>query len=272
MKKITNTKELEKKSNSIRKEIIKMLALAGSGHSAGSLGMADILTALYFNILNHNPKKPKDKDRDFLVLSHGHICPVLYATLAEAKYFPKAELKTLRKLSSRLQGHPHRESLPGLETSSGPLGCGLGQAAGMALALKLDDKKNYVYCLMSDGEQDEGNTWESVMFIGKKKLNNIIAIMDRNNIQLSGFTEDIMPLEPIREKYESFNWHVIEINGHDFEQIIDSIDEAKKADMPVLIIARTIPGKGISFMENKWEWHGKAPTKDESKIALEELK
>lgn len=266
-------KELEAKANIIRQDIIKMLLEAGSGHSAGPLGMADVFTALYFNILNHDPAKPDWPERDRLILSNGHICPVRYAAMAHAGYFPVSELKTLRKLGSRLQGHPHRTSLPGIETTSGPLGSGLSQACGLALAGRIDNAKWRVYCLMSDGEQDEGNTWEAVMFAGKYKINNLTALMDRNNIQIDGFTENVMPLEPIREKYEAFGWHVLEIDGHNMREIIDAFSEAKKIfEKPTLILAHTIPGKGVDFMEGKFEWHGKPPNKEEAKLALENLR
>ena len=265
--------DLEEKANLIRQDIIKMLVEAGSGHSAGPLGMADVFTALYFNILNHDPKKPDWKERDRLVLSNGHICPVLYATMAHADYFPISELKTLRKLESRLQGHPHRTVLPGLETTSGPLGSGLSQACGLALASKIDQAKWRVICLMSDGEQDAGNTWEAVMLAGKYKLHNLTGLIDRNNIQIDGFTEDIMPLESLKAKYEAFNWHVIEIDGHNIEEIIDAFSQAKAIfEKPTVIIAHTIPGKGVDFMEGKFEWHGKPPNKDEAKLALHELR
>lgn len=267
------TKDLEFKANAIRVDIIKMLLSAGSGHSAGPLGMADVFTAMYFKVLNHNPKDPSWKDRDRLVLSNGHICPVLYTTLAHAGYFPVEELATLRKMGTRLQGHPHRTSLPGLETTSGPLGSGLSQACGMALVGQMDDLLWHVYCLMSDGEQDAGNTWEAVMFAGKNKLRKLTAIMDRNNIQIDGFTEDIMPLEPLKAKYEAFNWHVLETDGHNFEAIIDACDQAKAIyEKPVLIIAHTIPGKGVDFMEQDYKWHGIPPNKDQAKEALKQLR
>ena len=266
-------KILEETANEIRQDVIKTLLAAGSGHSAGPLGMADIFTALYFHTLKHNPKRPNWPDRDRLVLSNGHICPVLYVTLAHAGYFPKEELKTLRKINSRLQGHPHRDSLPGLETTSGPLGSGLSQACGMALAARLDKKKHHVYCLTSDGEHDAGNTWEAIMFAGKNKLNNLTVVMDRNNIQIDGYTEEIMPLESVRAKYEAFNWHVIDINGHNIRQFVDAVTEAKAIyEKPTVIIAHTIPGKGVSFMENDYRWHGKPPNKDEARIALAELR
>lgn len=252
--------KLQKISSSIREDIIKMLVEAGSGHSAGPLGMADILTALYFNVLKHEPKHPNWIDRDRLVLSNGHICPVLYATLAEAGYFPKSELKTLRKLGSRLQGHPHREALPGLETTSGPLGSGLSQSCGMALVARMDKKDWRVYCLTSDGEHDEGNTWEAILFAAKYKLNNLTVIVDRNNIQIDGHTEDIMPLGDLGKKYEAFGWYVLEIDGHNLNEIISSLNKAKAIyDKPTVIIARTIPGKGVDFMENRYEWHGSPP-------------
>lgn len=272
MEKVTDIKQLKLTANTIRQNIIKMLVEAGSGHSAGPLGMSDVFTALYFNILKHDPKNPKWDGRDRVILSNGHICPVMYATLAEAGYFPKAELMTLRKLGTRLHGHPHNLALPGMENSGGPLGQGLSQAIGHALALRLDSKKNRVFCLMSDGEFDEGQTWEAVMFAGKNKLHNITAIMDRNNIQIDGFTEDIMPLEPLRAKLESFNWHVIEVDGHNIRHIIDAVEESKAVyEKPTMIVAHTIPGRGVSFMENNYEWHGKPPTKEQGDIALVEL-
>ncbi|MEJ2347622.1 MAG: transketolase [Patescibacteria group bacterium] len=266
-------KELEKKANEIRQDVIKMLAAAGSGHPAGSLGMADIFTALYFEILTHNPKRPNWKNRDRLILSNGHICPVRYAAMAHAGYFSLSELKTLRKLGSRLQGHPERLRLSGLETTSGPLGCGLAQAAGMAYAARMDEARFRIFCITSDGEHDSGNHWEAVMFAGKNKLSNLTAFVDRNNIQIDGHTEDVMPLEPLKEKYEFFNWNVIEIDGHSMREIIKAVNKARlNYEKPTMIVAHTIPGKGVSFMENLPEWHGKAPNKEEAKKALEELK
>ena len=265
-------KDLTLKANQIRQLIITTLLEAGSGHSAGPLGMADIFTAFYFHILNHDPKNPNWEDRDRLVLSNGHICPVQYATLSLAGYFPKEELKTLRKINSRLQGHPHRASLRGLETTSGPLGEGLSQAIGMALVGKLDKKNYRIYCLTSDGEHEEGNTWEAVMFAAKNKLNNLTQVIDRNYIQIDGNTENIMPLDPLKEKYESFNWNAIEIDGNDIKSFIEAIEKAKSVpDKPTIIIARTIPGKGVSFMENDYHWHGKPPNKEEAEKALSEL-
>ncbi len=263
-------------ANKVRMSVVEMLLSAGSGHTAGPLGMADIFTALYFHILRHNPKEPLWEERDRLVLSNGHICPVLYATMAHAGYFPIKELNTLRKFGSRLQGHPHREWLPGIETSSGPLGSGLSQAVGMALADRIDrgvSSGRFFYCLLSDGEHDAGNTWEGGMLAGKEKLHNLIAIIDRNNIQIDGFTEDIMPLEPLRAKWESWNWHVQEIDGHSFEQIVQAVNEAKAVfNRPSMIIANTIPGKGVKQFERKFEWHGKSPNKEDAEMALKELR
>jgi len=244
--------------------------------------MADIFTALYFNILNHNPKKPMWADRDRLFLSNGHIVPIRYVTMAHAGYFPKKELMTLRKFGSRLQGHPERERMPALETTSGPLGSGLGQASGYAYAARMDKKRFRVYCLTSDGEHDEGNHWEAVMFAGKYKLSNLTQIIDRNNIQIDGHTEDIMPLEPLADKYKAFNWHVLHINGNNIREIIDAVNHAKAVyEKPTVIIAHTIPGKGVSFMENRFEWHGSPPGKgvedivpkgEQAKVALHELR
>ncbi len=267
---------LEVKANEIRESIIEMLLEAGSGHTAGPLGMADIFTALYFGILNHDPKNPGWPERDRLVLSNGHICPVLYATMAHAGYFPISELKTLRKFGSRLQGHPHREWLPMLETSSGPLGEGLGQAVGMALAERINAGRSsgkFIYCMLGDGELDEGSNWEAAMLAGKEKLHNLIAIVDRNNIQIDGFTEDIMPLESLRNKWEAFGWHVLEIDGHDFTEIAAAVSQAKDIfEKPSVIIAHTIPGKGVKEFERKFEWHGIAPKKEEAAMALKELR
>ena len=265
-------KEISSKARNIRINTIKSLANAGSGHSAGPLGMADIFATLYFNILDHQPKNPFWKNRDRLVLSNGHICPVLYATLAEAGYFPISELKTLRQLGSRLQGHPHRDSLAGIENTSGPLGQGLSQACGMAQAAKLNNQNHRIYCLTSDGEHNEGQTWEAIMYAGKYRLNNLTEIIDRNNIQIDGFTENIMPLEPLREKYESFGWHVIDIDGHNIEEIIDACNQAKAIyEKPTLILAHTIPGKGVDFMEKDYKWHGIPPSPEQAKEAIKQL-
>ena len=267
-------KELAKKANDVRVSIIEMLVEAKSGHTAGPLGMADIFTLFYFHILKHDPKNPTWEERDRVILSNGHICPVLYAVMAHAGYFPVEELKTLRKLGSRLQGHPHREYLPYLESSSGPLGSGLSQAVGMALADRIDkkDKSRFIYCLMSDGELQEGNTWEAIMLAGKYKLRNVIAVIDRNNIQIEGDTEDVMPLEPLQSKWRSFGWHVIEVSGHDFRSLNEVVEEAQAIyEKPTVIIAHTIPGKGVSFMERDYKWHGKPPNKEEAERALDEL-
>jgi len=265
-------KFLETKANEIRQDIIKMLLEAGSGHSAGSLGMADIFTAFYFHILKHNPEKPDWEERDRLVLSNGHICPVLYAAMAHAGYFPVKELMTLRKFGTRLQGHPHKSSLPGLENSSGPIAHGMGIAVGMAIAAKMDSKKYQVYCLVGDGGQDEGMTWEAAALAGKWRLDNLTFVMDRNNIQIDGYTEDVMPKEPLRDKYEAFGWRVIDVDGHNIGEFVNACDEAKAIfEKPVMIIAHTIPGKGVDFMEGKFEWHGRVPNEDEAKEALRQL-
>ncbi len=266
-------KELELRAEAVRETIIEMLVAAGSGHTAGPLGMADIFTAFYFHILNHDAHNPDWPERDRLILSNGHITPVRYATMAHAGYFPVEECLTLRKFGSRLQGHPERVRLPGLETTSGPLGSGLGQAAGMALGARMDGKKFRTYCFMSDGEQDAGNVWEAVMFAGANKLSNLTAVMDRNNIQINGMTEEVMPLESLRAKYEAFGWHVIEIDGHNMSAIISAVEQAKAIyEKPTLILAHTIPGKGIKEIEFDYRWHGKPPTKEEAKKFLEELR
>lgn len=268
--------KLELTANDIRQTIIRMLLEAGSGHTAGPLDMADIFTALYFNVLRHDPKNPSWEKRDRVVLSNGHICPVLYATMAHAGYFPIEEIMTLRKFGSRLQGHPHREWLPALETSSGPLGSGLSQAVGMALANRVDvgrTSDTFFYCLTGDGELDCGQIWEAAMLAGKERLGNLIVIVDRNNIQIDGFTEDIMPLEPLKEKWESFNFHVQEIDGHNMHEIVSAIGHAKAIfDKPSVIVAHTIASKGVPEFERKYEWHGKPPNKEEAKIALDALR
>lgn len=275
--------ELEKKANKIRQLIIEMLLEAKSGHPGGPLGMADIFAALYFHVAKHDPKNPDWADRDRIVLSNGHICPVRYAAMALSGYFPLEELKTLRKLNSRLQGHPHRTVLPGVETTSGPLGEGLSQAIGIALAGQMDKKNYVVYALTSDGEHQEGNTWEAAMMAGKYKMSNLIQIIDRNYIQIDGNTEDVMPLEPFKAKYESFNWAVLDIDGNNMREIVDAIGEAKAIQgRPTIIIANTVPGKHVSYMENNYMWHGNppdlldipgAPPKgSQAKVALEELK
>jgi transketolase len=272
LQKLTDVKDLKLLANTIRQDIIRSLTEAGSGHTAGSLGMTDILTALYSSVMKHDPKNPKWPERDYFILSNGHICPVLYATLANTGYFPVEELMTLRKLGTRLQGHPHRIAIPGLETSSGPLGSGLSQAAGMAYGFKMDSKPNYVFCLTGDGEHDEGNLWEGVMFAAKNRLDNLTVIMDRNYIQIDGTTEDVMPLDPVKDKYLAFNWHVIEVDGNDIAKVISTLNKSKELKgKPTMVIANNVPGKGVSFMENDYEWHGKPPTPEQGKIALAEL-
>jgi transketolase len=266
-------KFLEEKANEIRQLIIDMLLEAGSGHSAGPLGMADIFSAFYFHILRHDPKNPDWPDRDRLILSNGHICPVRYTAMALAGYFPIEELKTLRKINTRLQGHPHRTALPGVETTSGPLGEGISQAIGIAYAGILDKKDYHVYCITSDGEHQEGNIWEAYMWLGNNPLPNLTIIIDRNYIQIDGITEDVMPLEPLRQKLEAFKLHVLEVDGHNIRAFVDAIREARSEwRRTSVIIAYTIPGKGVSFMEKKFEWHGKPPNKEEAKKALEELR
>ena len=265
--------ELYKTSNKLKQTVIDMLTEAGSGHTAGSLGTAEIFTALYFQILNIDPKKPYKKDRDRFLLSNGHICPIWYATLSERGFFPKSELWKLRKINSKLQGHPKKNSLPGIENTSGSLGQGLSQAIGIAIAAKMDNLDYRIYCMTGDGELNEGQIWESAMFAPNKKLNNITWIIDRNNIQSDGKTEDVMPLENLKDKLESFNWFVIEINGHSIEEIISACKMAKSiTQRPTAIIAHTIPGEGIEFMENNYKWHGKVPSKKEAIAAKEELR
>lgn len=273
-KKNYTIEELQLMANDIRQDIIKMLEHAGSGHSAGPLGLADIFTALYFEILKNDPDKPNWDQRDLLLLSNGHCVPVQYVTMAHAGYFDKKELMTLRQFGSRLQGHPERAKLPGLETTSGPLGCGLSQGIGMALALRMNkDHHRWVYVVMGDGELNEGNIWEAAMLGGKEKLTNLIGIIDRNNIQIDGPTEKVMPLEDLRAKWESFGWHVIEIDGNNMEAVIDAAAMARAVvSQPVVIIAHTIPGKGVDFMEGDYHWHGKAPDHQQELEALKELR
>lgn len=266
--------ELDLKANEIRQDIIRMLEHAGSGHSAGPLGLADIFTALYFDILKHDPKNPDWDQRDILLLSNGHCTPVRYVTMAHAGYLPKSELMTLRQFGSRLQGHPEREKLPGLENTSGPLGCGLSQACGMTLAMRMNkDHHRWVYVVMGDGEQDEGNVWEAAMLASKYKLNNIIAITDRNNIQIDGPTENVMPLEDLKAKWEAFGWHVIDIDGNNIEAVIDACAMGRAiVEKPVMILAHTVPGKGVDFMEYDFHWHGSPPNSDQAKQALHDLR
>ena len=275
--------DLELHAVAVREDIITMLEEAGSGHTAGPLGLADIFTVLYFKVMQHRPKDPMWPERDRLVLSCGHTNPVLYATLAEAGYFPRKELLTLRKLGTRLQGHPHNLETPGVETSSGPLGQGLSQAIGIAVAAKMDKSKHRVYAILSDGEHQEGQTWEALMFAGNRRLDNLVVTIDRNNIQIDGPTEAIMPLEPLADKYRAFNWHVIEVDGHNIQALVDAYEEAKAiVEKPVCILAHTIPGKGVGYMEYDYRWHGTppnlmdvpgAPAKlEQAKVALAELR
>lgn len=297
---ITNEEKITKRALNIRRNIIRMLEKAGSGHAAGSLDLADIFATIYFGklqngepIFHYNSQNPNDENRDLLILSNGHVCPVLYATFAEANLIKTEELMTLRKFGSRLQGHPEREKLTWLETTSGPLGEGLSQAAGMSYAIKNFDKNNSrkVFCIVGDGELDEGEIWEAAMFASAKNLQNLIAIVDKNEIQLSGTTNSIMPLEPLNEKWRSFGWNVIEIDGNNIAEILfamnfihekSSINNANPESIanenskfdekkPTVIIAKTIPGKGVSFMENDYKWHGKSPNKEEAERALKEL-
>jgi transketolase len=250
--------ELERKAYDIRMDLIRMLEHAGSGHSAGPLGLADIFTALYFDIMKYDPKKPDWDERDIILLSNGHCVPIQYVTMAYAGFFDKSELMTLRKFGTRLQGHPERTRLPGLENTSGPLGCGLAQANGMALAMRMNQQQHrWIYVVLSDGEQNEGNIWEAAMLAGKYRLSNVIAITDRNNIQIDGPTETIMPLEPLRDKWEAFGWHVIEIDGNNIDAVIDACAMGRAiVEKPTMIIAHNIPGKGVDFMENDYHWHG----------------
>ena len=260
-------------ANNLRQDLIRMLLEAGSGHSAGPLGMADVFAALYFNVLNHKPRDPQWDGRDRLILSNGHICPIRYVAMANAGYFPKKELMTLRKLGTRLQGHPHNTALPGVENTGGPLAQGTSIAVGMAIAARIDGKSHRVYCMTGDGELNEGQVWEAFMLAGKEKLHNLTFIVDRNNIQIDGFTENIMPLEPLADKFRAFNFHVIEVDAHNIQQFIDACNEAKSVyEKPTVIIAHAIPGKDVDFMEFKYEWHGKTPSPDEAKKALNELR
>ncbi|USN97013.1 MAG: transketolase [Candidatus Nomurabacteria bacterium] len=267
--------DLEHKAYTIREDIIRMLEHAGSGHSAGPLGLAEVFSALYFNIMRIDPKNPDWEDRDFFFLSNGHCVPVQYAAMAEAGYFDKDELMTLRKFGSRLQGHPERTRLPGLENTSGPLGSGLSQAAGVAHTLQHIDKQihRFVYVVTGDGELNEGNIWEAAMFAGKYKLSQLVVFVDRNNIQIDGTTEDVMPLEDLHGKWESFGWHVQEVDGHNIESIVDAASMARAiTNKPSVIITHTIPGKGVDFMEYDYHWHGAPPNAEQAKDALHKLR
>jgi len=260
MKRLTKLEDLNRMANTLRKDIISMLVEAGSGHTAGPLGLADIATALYFNVMNVDPKKMDDPDRDRLYVSCGHTAPVWYAALARAGFFPVEELKTLRKLGTRLQGHLDRLTVPGVESSAASLGQGLSIACGSALAAAMDGKRYQTYCVTSDGEHDEGSTWEAATFAGHYKLQHLTNIIDRNNIQIDGMTEDVMTKEPLRDRYEAFGWYVLDIDGHNIEEFIDACKEAEAiVEKPVCIIAHTIPGKGVDFMEGDYRWHGSPP-------------
>lgn len=274
MERELTAKQLRQAALRVRRSIITMLAAAGSGHAAGALGLSDIMTALYFQVLRVAPGHPEWHERDLFVMSNGHCAPVLYAVLAERGFFPRSELTTLRHFESRLQGHPERQSLPGIETTSGPLGSGLSQATGMAYWLQQvrSDMRRFVYCVMGDGELNEGNVWEAAMCAAKYKLGNLTVIVDRNNIQIGGSTEEVMPLEDLRGKWESFGWHVQEIDGHHMESIIEAMSMARAVtNRPSVVIAHTIPGKGVDFMEYDYRWHGKAPTAEEAERALAQL-
>lgn len=256
----------------MRRDIIEMIAVAGSGHPAGSLGVADIIATLYFEIMKWSPKNPKLKSRDLFILSNGHIVPAQYAALAEAGAIKKSQLMTLRQLGSPLQGHPERVMMPWMEITAGPLGSGLSEAVGMAWGIKKNQQDRFVYCLVGDGELDEGNIWEGLMTANKYDLGNLIVFVLRNNIQLDGDTEEVMPLEPLKEKWESFGWHTQEIDGHNIDSIINATELARAEDKkPSVIIAHTIPGKGVSFMEDDYSWHGRKITLEERKRALNEL-
>jgi transketolase len=271
-KKTSNIKELQLAANTLRTDIVEMIAAAGSGHPAGSLGLADVFAALFFGVMSHDPQNPQWEGRDRFVLSNGHVCPVLYAALAETGYFPKEELSTLRKLGSRLQGHPHRGSLPGIENSSGPLGQGLPIAVGMALVAKREGKPNKTYCVVSDGEQQEGQIWEAAMLAAKYNLSNLIVTMDRNYIQIDGTTTEVNPLDPVADKYRAFNWNVIEVDGHGMEALLGAYSQVQQEmEKPTMIIAKTVPGKGVPFMEGLCSWHGKAPKGEDAQKACAEL-
>lgn len=264
--------QIKKLCKDIRLDILKMLNSANSGHSAGALGLVELFVVLYLEFLNFNPKYPQSKKRDFVILSNGHTCPVLYATLANFNYFPREELLSLRKIGSRLQGHPHYGSLPGVENSGGPLGQGISQAVGLASSLKRDLKSNRVFCFVGDGELEEGQCWEAFFYAGKEKLDNLVVIVDRNYIQIDGNTTEVMALDPLNQKFLSFNFLVIEFEGNNINQVKQAYREALKVKgKPICLIANTIPGKGVSFMENDFHWHGKAPNNQELAIALKEV-
>lgn len=271
MNKVTDVKQLKLLSNQARINLIETLANARSGHSAGPLGLADVFVTLYFNVLNYDSKNTSMKNRDRLFLSNGHVCPIQYVVMSMTGFFPASELKTLRKVNSRLQGHPSKIDLPGIENSSGPLGQGISQACGAAFVVKKEKLKQRIYCIISDAELNEGQTWESLLFASKNELP-LTILIDRNNIQITGNTENIMPLEPLKQKLLSFNFYVLEIDSHNHLQIINACTKAKKSKKTTIIICKTIPGKGVSFMQNKYEWHGKPPNEQEAFKALQELR
>ncbi|PIT85708.1 transketolase [Candidatus Micrarchaeota archaeon CG10_big_fil_rev_8_21_14_0_10_59_7] len=269
---MTDVRELRLMANTVRQDLIRMLAEAKSGHAGGTIGLADVFTVLYFNALNHDPKNPEWPERDRFILSNGHVAPVRYAVMAETGYFPKEELMTLRKLGTRLQGHPHAADLPGMETSSGSLGQGLSIACGIAWAAKYDKKDFRVYCSIGDGEAQEGQVWEAAMFAAQYKLDNITCFLDRNFLQIDGNTEQVMALDPLKARWESFGWHVIGADGHDVAATVKAFDDAKKTKgKPVIILFKTKMGKCISYMEDCAAWHGKVPNKEEETKALSEL-
>ncbi|KXS40810.1 MULTISPECIES: transketolase [unclassified Candidatus Frackibacter] len=269
---MTKIKQLEDKAREIRRSILKMVGAAGSGHPGGSLSATDIVTALYFKEMNLDPHNPDWDERDRFILSKGHAAPVLYAALAEKGYFPKEELQTLRRLDSHLQGHPDMKKTPGVDMTTGSLGQGISAAVGMALAGKLDQKDYRVFTMLGDGEIEEGQVWEAAMSAGHHKLDNLIGFVDNNRLQLVGKTEEILDVHPVGEKFEAFGWHVIEIDGHDMKEILKALDEAKEVqDKPIMVVANTVKGKGVSFMEGEAGWHGNAPNEEELKKALAEL-
>ncbi|AKM83160.1 transketolase [Candidatus Woesebacteria bacterium RIFOXYC1_FULL_31_51] len=265
--------DLEKIAIEVREDIVKMILKAGAGHPAGSLGMVEVFVALYYAILNHDPKNPNWEDRDRLILSNGHICPARYAVMSHVGYFEHKELLKFGGFGRILQGHPDKRFLPSLETTSGPLGCGLAQGCGIAIGAKMDKKRFRTFVITSDGEHDEGNHWEAVAFAGKNNLSNLTLIVDRNNIQIDGFTENVMPLEPLASKYQAFGWSTIEIDGHNFSEIVNAANKARAIyENPTVIIAKTIPGKGVPFMEGNPNWHAKAPSSDEAKQAIIDIR
>jgi len=264
-------KFLKEKAREVRKEIVTMVHRANSGHVGGSLGATDLIVTLYYHLMRHRPEEPDWRERDRFILSKGHCTPVIYAVLADCGYFPKSDLETFRRPGSHLQGHPYQPKTPGIEASTGTLGLGISTGLGMALAAKMRGESQYYYIMCGDGEIQEGQVWEAGMFANKYKLDNVIGFVDRNYLQTDGNSEDIMPLDPLAPKWESFGWHTFEIDGHDYQQIEDTVEKAKSIQKPVMIIANTVKGKGVDFMENKVEWHGTPPTKEDFENALNAL-